>query len=416
MKLVVRHDPVFVRRRRIVGLVTLVLLALLVLGLVRACQGLTAGRDDAAASALQEQSRAFDVGSTHLVSRQTITGAINPKSVAASPTGLVLAQNMMYRHTVTAYSADGQLKATVNDAVDLGAYGVAGSRGTVKGAPVEAVWTRDGAKAYVSNYSMYGAGFEHNGYDDCTTSSTVDRSYLYRLDAASLKVDQAIQVGAVPKVVALTPNQRTVLATNWCSGTLSIVDVAQAKEVGTVAIGAHPRGIAVSPDSRTAYVAEMGGETVYAVDLESRTAKPLVKPGKGPRALVLSADGKHLYVTNNDADTLVRVDVATGRVDRSVRLADQPRSMAISTDGRALYVVSYGAATLTKVRVSDLTVQQTVATGPSPIGVAYEPTRNAVWVSCYSGSIMLLDESRAGAPAPAPKGTPSASASGPAHD
>ncbi|WP_286959215.1 MULTISPECIES: YncE family protein [Arsenicicoccus] len=418
MKLVVRRDPVYVRRRRIVGLIALLLLALLVLGGVRACQALVGGRgDDATAAALQAQKAAYDVSGTQLVKRQTITGNINPKSVAASPSGLVIAQNMMYRHTVTAYGADGQLKATVPDAVDLGQFGVKDAKGTVKGAPVEATWTRDGAKAYVSNYSMYGPGFAKNGFDDCSATSAVDRSYVYRLDSASLKVDQVIQVGAVPKVVALSPDQRTLLATNWCSGTLSIVDVAQAKEVATVKIGAHPRGIAISPDSTTAYVAEMGGETVYQVDLAARTAKPLVKPGKGPRALVVSADGKHLYVTNNDANTLVRVDLASAKVDQTVSLASQPRSMAMSRDGRALYVVSYGAAAMSKVRTSDLTVQQVVATEPSPIGVAYEPTRNAVWVSCYSGSILVLDEAKGGTPAPSPKGgQPTATPSGPAHD
>ena len=72
---------------------------------------------------------------------------------------------------------------------------------------------------------------------------------------------------------------------------------------------------------------------------------------------------------------------------------------------------------MSKVRTSDLTVQQVVATEPSPIGVAYEPTRNAVWVSCYSGSILVLDEAKGGTPAPSPKGgQPTATPSGPAHD
>ena len=37
--------------------------------------------------------------------RTTLGGNISPKSVAASGTGLVFAQNMMYRHTVTVYDA-----------------------------------------------------------------------------------------------------------------------------------------------------------------------------------------------------------------------------------------------------------------------------------------------------------------------
>ena len=40
-----------------------------------------------------------------LALKTTFGGAISPKSVAASGTGLVFAQNMMYRHSVTVYDA-----------------------------------------------------------------------------------------------------------------------------------------------------------------------------------------------------------------------------------------------------------------------------------------------------------------------
>ena len=93
----------------------------------------------------------------HLTVRTTIGGDISPKSVAASGTGFVFAQNMMYRHTVTVYDAAGKLLETIPDTVNLSQFGVAGGA-TVQGAPVEAAFTRDAHDAYVSNYSMYGPG------------------------------------------------------------------------------------------------------------------------------------------------------------------------------------------------------------------------------------------------------------------
>ena len=60
---------------------------------------------------------------------ETITGDISPKSVVASGTGLVFAQNMMYTHTVTVYDRDGELVTTIPDAVDLVAFGVDGPPG-----------------------------------------------------------------------------------------------------------------------------------------------------------------------------------------------------------------------------------------------------------------------------------------------
>ena len=100
----------------------------------------------------------------HLV--RTVTGEISPKSVAASGTGLVFAQNMMYRHTVTVYDRDGNLVQTIPDSVDLAGFGVPDHPGVVRGAPVEAAFMPDGRYAYVSNYSMYGAGFGPEGTDE----------------------------------------------------------------------------------------------------------------------------------------------------------------------------------------------------------------------------------------------------------
>jgi len=60
----------------------------------------------------------------------TVNGAISPKSVTATGTGLVFAQNMMYRHTMTVYDAAGALVKTIPDTVDLAQFGFTGHPGT----------------------------------------------------------------------------------------------------------------------------------------------------------------------------------------------------------------------------------------------------------------------------------------------
>ena len=62
----------------------------------------------------------------------------------------------------------------------------------------------------------------------------------------------------VPKYVAVTPDNRYVLVTNWCSFDLSVIDRATFKEVRRIPLGTDPRGIAVNPASSVAYIAVMG--------------------------------------------------------------------------------------------------------------------------------------------------------------
>jgi YVTN family beta-propeller protein len=341
------------------------------------------------------QARLLPADQTALVRRERLTGHLSPKSVVASPTGLVTAQNMMYTHTISVFTPDGKLRGTVDDSVDLSQFGITGHPGVSKGAPVEAAFTHDGKHVYVSNYAMYGSGFGPEGLDTCSPGTAPDKSFLYRIDTTTLKIDQVIPVGAVPKYVAVTPDDSTVLVTNWCSWTMSVVDVKTARLVSTIPLeGAYPRGIAVSPDSKTAFVAVMGSNRVARVDLASRKVSGFAQTGNGPRHIVISPDGRFLYVTNNISGTVSKVDARNGRVLASVATGSQPRSMAISGDGLAVYVVNYESSTVSKLRTSDLRQISRKATDHHPIGIAYEPTTGSVWVACYTGSIIVFDDSK----------------------
>jgi YVTN family beta-propeller protein len=321
---------------------------------------------------------------------RTVTGDISPKSVVASDRGLVFAQNMMYRHTITVYDRDGDLVKTIPDTVRLADFGHADRPDPVQGAPVEAAFSPDGKHAYVSNYSMYGPGFGPEGDDDCVPGDGYDDSYVYRVDVTKLEIDAAIKVGAVPKYVAVTPDGRYVLVTNWCTYDLSVIDTTTNAEVRRIPMGPYPRGIVVSPDSRTAYVAVMGSTDIAKVDLTTFGVGWIRGVGQGPRHLVISPDGSALFVTLNAEGRVAKVDPNTGVVQAKVATGQAPRSMAISTDGQSLYVVNYESSTMSKLATADLAEQQSVRTGYHPIGITYDRTTGAVWVANYGGSIQIF--------------------------
>jgi YVTN family beta-propeller protein len=411
----VRNEAVFVRRRRVASLGVVAFLALGALGVTRLV-GLVSGDAAEAASPpavvkapaatppaitvpspspVEPQGDPGPSDRTAMVRVLRLTGDLTPKSVVASRQGLVFAQNMMYTHTVTAFRADGARLATIDDSVDLAKLGVTGHGGMAKGSPVETAFTPDGRYAWISNYSMYGKGYGPEGLDTCTKGDGTSPSTVYRVDTRSFAIDRVVAVGSVPKYVAITPDGKRVLVTNWCSWDLSIIDAVSGKVTARVPLGGkYPRGIAVSPDSGTAYVALMGSDRVVRVDLGARTVHPYAQTGDGPRHIVESPDGKFLYVTNNGDGTVSKLDRATGAVLQFVRTGVEPRSLAISPDGGAVYSVNYESSTVTKLRTSDLKVVDEVKTDYHPIGITYEPTKKAVWVACYGGSILVFDDSR----------------------
>lgn len=170
---------------------------------------------------------------------KTITGAISPKSVRSSGTGLVSAHNMMYSHSVTVYDAQTfELVATVPDSVQLSQYGYSKSTATFKGAPVEGAYSPDGKYLYVTNYAMYGPGYNHEGHDTCTPNSKFDSSFLSRINLSTYQIDNIYPVGTVPKVVEVTPDNKYILVANWCSYDLKVISLDTQKVVKAIKIGA----------------------------------------------------------------------------------------------------------------------------------------------------------------------------------
>jgi YVTN family beta-propeller protein len=319
----------------------------------------------------------------------TINGSIAPKSVRSSADGVVSAHNMMYRHSVTVYDANTfELMHTVSDSVSLKDFGYSKNSGTYKGAPVEGTFSPDGKYLYVSNYAMYGKGYNKEGTDTCSPSDGYDKSFVYRINRSNYKIDAVYPVGSVPKVVEVTPDNKYVLVANWCSYTVSVISVEKNKVVKTVKIGRYPRGIAINNDSTKAYVAEMGGSKVHVIDLQDFTTT-FIPIGSNPRAIVLSPDNSTMYVTMNLSGKVASWDLINNKAGKSVKTGNAARSLAINTDGSQLYVVNYKSDTMSRVRTSDMKVTQNIKVCNEPIGITYDRPTGNTWIACYGGQIKI---------------------------
>ena len=323
---------------------------------------------------------------------QTINGSISPKSVKSSGDGVISAHNMMYRHSITVYDAKTfELIKTIPDSVSLKNFGYSKNASIFKGSPVEGTYSPDGKYLYVSNYAMYGPGYNKEGHDNCSPASGYDKSFVYRINRSTYEIDAIYPVGSVPKVVEATPNNKYVLAANWCSYTVSVISVETQKVVKTIKIGRYPRGIAISNDSKRAYVAEMGGNRIHVINLEDFTVT-YIPIGSNPRAIVLSPDNSKMYVTMNLSGKVASWDLIANKAGKSVKTGEAARSLAISSEGSTIYVVNFKSDTMSKVRTSDMKVLETIKVCNEPIGITYDSPTGNTWVACYKGQIKIYSD------------------------
>lgn len=336
--------------------------------------------------------RTFPSLQSRMTLTKTISGKISPKSVVYSGNGLFFAQNMMYNHTITVYNRDYELVKVISDEVDLSKYGYSNFKGNYKGAPVEASFSHNGKYAWVSNYKMYGPGFNRPGSDKCSPSQKTDKSFLYRINTETLDIDDVIQVGSVPKFVAASADERLVLVSNWCSWDLSVVDTQTNQEIKRIKLGPYPRGIVVDAASEKAYVAVMGSYEIAEINLKNFAVKWLKNIGRSPRHLNIDPAGEYLYASLNGEGKIAKISLPNGKVISKISTGNAPRSMVLSENGQRLYVVNYGDNTVSKVRTSDMKVIQKVNVDANPIGITYDPETREVWVACYSGNIMVFQD------------------------
>jgi len=295
----------------------------------------------------------------------------------------------MYNHSVTVYDAKTfELLKTVPDSISLKNFGYSKSASLFKGAPVEGTYSPDGKYLYVTNYAMYGPGYNKEGHDTCSPASGFDTSFVYRINSSNYEIDAVYPVGSVPKVVEVTPDNKYLLVTNWCSYTLTVISIETQKTVKTIKIGRYPRGISVSKDSKKAYVAEMGGNRIHVINLEDFTVT-FIPIGSNPRAIVLSPDNSKLYVTMNLSGQVASWDLIANQAGKSIKTGKAARSLAISSDGTALFVVNFDSDTISKVRTSDMKVLQTLKACNEPIGITFDAPTNNTWVACYKGQIKI---------------------------
>ena len=319
--------------------------------------------------------------------KKVIRGGLSPKSVVHSGNGLFFAQNMMYNHTVRVYNRDYELVKTISDKVKPKDFGLDTINGILNGAPVEAAFSHNGKYAWVSNYNMSGDKFINPGCDDCS-SNKFDDSYLYKINTETFAIEKIIKVGSVPKYVAVSPDNKYVLVSNWTSGDVSVVDIEKSKEIKRIKAGRFPRGIVVDSKSKYAYVTIMGSIHILKIDLENFTTSQIKNVGNGPRHLCISSNDSLLYVSLNNEGKIAKINLLDESITKTI-CGGSPRSMIITPDDKFLYVVNYSINKMSKIDLKKFEVIEQQETKEHPIGITFDSQNNEVWVACYSGCLMV---------------------------
>jgi YVTN family beta-propeller protein len=83
--------------------------------------------------------------------------------------------------------------------------------------------------------------------------------------------------------LAVTPDQKTLIATSKWYGAMYTYSLPDFKYIGQVVVGSHPEWVTLTPDGKTAYVAVAGEDETAAVDIKTLKVVARIKVGYVPK-------------------------------------------------------------------------------------------------------------------------------------
>ncbi len=231
-----------------------------------------------------------------------------PKQVAYPPDGSQLWVTLLGGHGIQVFDP---ATGTELEQIRLGAHGA-----------VEVIFTADGRLAYASQ---------------------METASVYEIDARTFKVKRQIAgEGSWSKVLALSPDERTLYLANWVSDDISEIDLRSGTVRRRIPTVDTPRGLYPTPDGRRLFVAGYGRGEIAVIDLDSYRQKVLLRTGGAMRHLVGDAKGEMVYADDMAEAVVYAVDTGTDQVRKLATVDKNPNTIDLSPDGRVLFVSCRG--------------------------------------------------------------------------
>jgi YVTN family beta-propeller protein len=205
-------------------------------------------------------------------------------------------------------------------------------------------------------------------------------------------VGGAISTGEGPNSIAITPNGKRALVTNFLGNSVTVIETATRAPVATIPLTAHAERVAISPDGKTAYVTVESNEHVFVVNPESNASSTTGSFTVGPEAFAVAfaPDGKHAYV-GVAPEAVQVIETSTGAlVGAPIKVGALAEAIALTPDGKTAYVSEGNEVAVINTALSQVIGHVPVGTKAS--GLAVTPNGQRLYaVAREAGTVTAIE-------------------------
>lgn len=239
-------------------------------------------------------------------------------------------------------------------------------------------------------------------------NSSGDGGTVFRLDPATLAVQQSINTELKSFGAAINPQTNVLYIGNTVNGSVTAIDASSGKVLNTLVLDSlkrsetvrplQPRQVAVDAKTNRVYITGLGPQSVvWVVDGSTlKLVSTILNTGKMGTGLAVDSDAQKVYVTNGDGE-LVTINARTNAIEKKQKIDGDKEhfflNIALDTRGQRAFLTDSKQA---QVLVVDLRNQQVIQRidVPESLAVLFNGDRDELYVTHRkAGEVSIIDAS-----------------------
>jgi DNA-binding beta-propeller fold protein YncE len=174
-------------------------------------------------------------------------------------------------------------------------------------------------------------------------TSQMETAKCFEIDVKTRKVLREFDTeSAWTKWVTLSPDEKTLYASNWSGDDVSEIDLATGTLVRRMRVSNTPRGMYATADGKYLFVAGFDSGYLDRIDLATGETTAVFKDGVALRHIVGDERTGRLFISDMAKDVIWVHDIASATTTLWVETDEKPNTIDLSPDGKMLFVSCRG--------------------------------------------------------------------------
>ncbi len=174
-------------------------------------------------------------------------------------------------------------------------------------------------------------------------TSQMETAKCFEIDVKTRQVLREFETGSAwTKWVELSPDEKTLYASNWSGDDVSIIDLETGALVDRIPVSNTPRGMYATDDGTSLYVAGFDSGDLERIDLASGEVTTLFADGGALRHIVADETTGRMYISDMSRDVIWLHDMKTGQTMKFLDVDEKPNTIDLTPDGKMLFVSCRG--------------------------------------------------------------------------